>query len=77
MNVNTEEKLWRRGDIRFEIRHCIGYGDMEGKCQNMTDGTNPLWCPECDEKRIAKINAEMEIFEAELNEKLKKMRGEK
>ncbi len=40
---------------------CIGFGDKEGCCDNEA-GTQwgPLWCLECDEKRIAHIDAQMQ-----------------
>lgn len=47
-------------------RTCIGYGAMEGKCENEA-GTpwTPYWCLPCDEERRATITADLQgIVEA-------------
>ena len=56
------------------MKRCIGYGETEGKCQNLTGKAsrtgreNPYWCPECDEKRIEAISAGMDAIMARFKE---------
>ncbi len=46
-------------------RICIGFGEQEGRCQNIA-GTpwTPLWCGPCDEARRAHISRQLENIAA-------------
>lgn len=40
---------------------CIGFGDLEGRCENPADANDTrLWCMRCENARRAHISAQME-----------------
>lgn len=42
-------------------KKCIGFGDMEKKCNNKVDEEiNPIWCPTCNKKRIKYIDKQLD-----------------
>jgi len=49
---------------------CIGYGNHEGKCENVA-GTKwgPHWCLRCDKIRLATISASIEGIVAGFDKK--------
>lgn len=40
---------------------CIGFGELEGCCENLADANDTqLWCVRCENARRAHISAQME-----------------
>jgi len=48
---------------RIDFKKCLGFGDYEGKCQNVA-GTafTPYWCPRCDALRRDAITAQLDAI---------------
>ena len=46
------------------MKKCIGFGDNQNKCNNNAgkDLRGPLWCKECNDKRIAHIDKQLKIL---------------
>lgn len=58
---------------------CIGFGEREGKCENLAGGAprdNPIWCGECDVLRIEHLSSQFELLGSRFRLDVDKSKGE-
>ena len=51
--------------MRQQVKKCLGFGPIKGKCPNKAGPKSKFWCDGCEKARLAYLNqrvAEVEVL---------------
>ena len=58
-----------RATLRQQVKKCLGFGPIKGKCPNKAGPKSKFWCNDCEKARRAYLNQRFAEVEALMTQK--------